>query len=299
MQNPRYRIHDRIEQLQGLIRRAPCLHLLGDVGVGRDETAIAHRLTAQQHDGAIRRLDLQHHGLAGLEARAHLLGQGPCLRWWEAALRAPRCCATSVTALALVHAAGRQAEDLDEAVVPGDQAELAVDQADAVGHVVEGRAQHAGLVAEGGLAQGQLAVALLEVAKQALQRAPGVLEAAAERAELVLAPPAERLVEPAGRQLLRLADQPPDRRQHLEADQREDQQQAERHLEQRGEHGLPALARRLGTQWRCGHLDPHRADPAAIAQHGPLERDRVLAVRIGLCRFQRLGEDRRRDARRR
>ena len=104
-------------------------------------------------------------------------------------------------------ASGRQAEDLEEPVVPGDQTELAIDQADAVGHVVEGRAQDPGLLAEVGFAQAKLAVALLEVAKQVLQRAPGVLEAAPERAELVLAPPAERLVEPAGSQLLRLADQ--------------------------------------------------------------------------------------------
>ena len=59
MENGRHRIHHRVEKLQRLVRLAPRLHLLGDVGIGRDEAAIGHGPTAQQDDHAAGRLDLQ------------------------------------------------------------------------------------------------------------------------------------------------------------------------------------------------------------------------------------------------
>ena len=76
-------------KLQRLVRLAPRLHLLGDVGIGRDEAAIGHRLAAQQDDRAAGRLDLKRERLARREAFAHPPGQARRFGLREAAALDP------------------------------------------------------------------------------------------------------------------------------------------------------------------------------------------------------------------
>jgi hypothetical protein len=171
-------------------------------------------------------------------------------------------------------------------------------QEDPIGRKVDQQPVELLALAQRLLAQPELGVALLERAEQGAQRTAGVFEAAAERTELVAAPPGEGRIELARSQGLGLADQAAHRGEDLEAQQREDQQEPAGHLEQCGEERLPALLGELGLERCGGHLDPHPADRLAVAHHLALPNGRIRAAGFRLSRFERLLEDRRDDAHR-
>jgi hypothetical protein len=151
----------------------------------------------------------------------------------------------------------RDIHNLGHAVVPSDQPQLAIDQVDAVGHVVEGGAQDLRTLGQLGLVFDQLLIPFLQVAHQVAERQPRRLEGLAQDAELVGAAP------------------------HLVTQQGKDDQHAQRELHEAGHQDLPPLLADARFKAGGAHFDFDVADALARAHHrqSPGQKLAVPALR--------------------